>query len=77
MYDEWKKIPSEDIALTSVHDITIADVTCGRAESLGEIRGDSRKPFGTITVSGIRADHVAGANAWRVSNAPAFKDVGK
>lgn len=75
MYDEWKRIPSEDVAPTSVHDIVLSDVTCGTADFLGEIRGDARKPFGVISVSGVRANLIQRADGWQVAHAPAFKEM--
>lgn len=77
MYDEWKKIPTEDVSLTDVHGIVLSDVTCGVADCLGEIRGDERRPFGPIAVKDVRAERVLGADPWRVAHAPGFTREGE
>ena len=69
LYDEWKRIVPEDIAISDLHDITVRDITCGRAGALGIIKGDARRPFGRISAIGVRADNLIGSK-WSVTNAP-------
>lgn len=68
---EWAKFPEYETAITEISDISVSNLTCGKAASDIRICGDGRKPVRNVRVKGLKVGEITG-DGRRLENVEGF-----
>lgn len=55
---QWRDFPTYETRITKIDNINLSNVTCNSAEAIYEIKGDERRPVGTVKLTDIQVDTV-------------------
>ena len=48
---QWRDFPTYETRITKIDNINMSNVTCNSAEAIYEIKGDERRPVGTVKLT--------------------------